>query len=182
MSKFVISILLCLGLISFNVFGKDESQTYLQKLPDEFAQLNVKEVGSAKFSVLFWDIYNSTLYTPTGEYSYTEKANKLIFKIEYLKDISSADLIERTVEQWQHLNIPKAQYSAFIPRLQAIWPDISAGDSLAMLVENNTAIFYFNNDQIGMVEQPEFYQLFLDIWLSPKTSQAKLRSQLLGEA
>ena len=139
-----------------------------------------KLLGQAKFSVLFWDIYNSTLYTESGSYLHEVSTQSLIFEIEYLKDITKNDLLERTIEQWQHLRIPESQYSKFIPRLKVIWPDISSGDKLAMLVKNKQSVFFFNNLRIGQIEQKEFSKLFLDIWLSPRTSQIELRKQLLG--
>jgi hypothetical protein len=64
--------------------------------------------------------------------------------------------------------------------LEKIWPDIKEGDSLSLYVSNNKSTFYFNNDLIGEIEQQEFSQLFLDIWLSKNTSEPKLRLELLG--
>jgi len=48
-------------------------------------------------------------------------------------------------------------------------------------VLNNQSVFYFNDVKVGSIEEKEFGELFLSIWLSPKTSQKKLRNQLLGE-
>ena len=159
------------------------SNSYLDELPNDFGKLNFKAVGSAKFSVLFWDIYNSTLYTKSGQYlpSNEYPPNSLIFEIEYLRDISAEDLLKRTIEQWQHLGISKTQYQHYIPLLICIWPDISVGDKLALLVDGQHSIFYFNHLKIGVIEQQDFSTLFLNIWLSPNTSQAKLRAQLLGD-
>jgi hypothetical protein len=153
----------------------------IDTLPKGFRQLNFKEVGSAKFSVLFWDIYNSTLYTKSGSYLHNSSPNSLFFEIEYLRDITTNDLVDRTIEQWKYLEIAESQYSKFVPTLKAIWPDISSGDKLAMLLENNQSVFYFNDVRVGNIEAKEFSKLFLDIWLSPKTSETKLRNQLLGE-
>ena len=43
------------------------------------------------------------------------------------------------------------------------------------------AFFYFNKVHIGRIDDHTFGQIFLDIWLAEKTSQPKLRSQLLGQ-
>lgn len=153
----------------------------IETLPNNFSELNFKEVGSAKFSVLFWDIYNSTLYTKSGRYLHNNSPKSLLFEIEYLRDITSIDLVDRTIEQWKHLDIAESEYRQFVPILKAIWPDISSGDKLTMLLQNNQSVFYFNDVRVGHIEAKEFSKLFLDIWLSPNTSQAKLRNQLLGE-
>ncbi|WP_299267846.1 chalcone isomerase family protein [uncultured Psychrosphaera sp.] len=149
------------------------------QLPEELETLAFNKVGSAQFSVLFWDIYNSHLFTKSGRYEENSDQD-VIFKIEYLKDISADELIKRTVEQWQHLKYKKSDYEAFIPRLKSLWPNISAGDSLTLYRNNQSTEFYFNNMNIGVIDNEEFYKLFLAIWLSPDTSEPELRQSLIG--
>lgn len=139
-----------------------------------------KKVGTAKFSVLFWDIYQSTLYTPSGSYSSESQPETLVFKITYLKDISAENLLERTIEQWQHLKVPEKSYEAFIPVLEKLWPNIRAGDTLTLHLKDEQSLFYYNDEYIGLVDEKEFGQLFLSIWLSPNTSQRNLRAELIG--
>lgn len=182
MCKLLCITLLFINSIIFvaNANANDDNILEIDKLPEDFSQLNFKEVGRAKFSVLFWDIYNSTLYTKSGSYVHESSTEPLIFEIEYLKNITMDDLLERTVQQWKHLEIPVEEYNKFIPALKAIWPDISSGDKLTMLVKNKQSIFYFNDVKAGRINEEAFSQLFLAIWLSPKTSQTTLRNQLLG--
>jgi hypothetical protein len=149
------------------------------QLPEELETLAFNKVGSAQFSVLFWDIYNSHLFTKSGRYEENSDQD-VIFKIEYLKDITAKELIKRTVEQWQHLKYKKSDYEAFIPRLKSLWPNISAGDSLTLYRNNQSTEFYFNNMNIGVIDNEEFYKLFLAIWLSPDTSEPELRQSLIG--
>jgi len=177
----MINIILILVLFINGVISvaNASSEKLLERLPVEYKKLGFKEVGKAKLSVLFWDIYNSSLYTKSGNYHHESSPASILFKIEYLKDITTEDLLERTVEQWKHLNISESQYTPYISRLKAIWPNISSGDSLTMLVEDKKSIFYLNNVKVGVIADKAFSKIFLDIWLSPKTSQVKLRAQLL---
>ncbi|WDE04189.1 chalcone isomerase family protein [Thalassomonas viridans] len=135
-------------------------------------------VGQAQFSVLFWDIYQSRLYTSSGQFSRDEKP--LLFEINYQKDISRRELLSATIEQWQHLAVAEQDYQQYIPRLEALWPDISAGDSLTLFSDHRGSYFYFNGNYLGRITDAEFAGLFLDIWLSPKTSRPRLRQDLLG--
>ena len=137
-----------------------------------------KEVGRAKFSVFFFDIYQSRLLTPTGIFQFDKKP--YLFEITYLKDISSTDLIERTIEQWEHLNLNKESYQKYAAMLGKLWPNIVASDKLAIHINDKQSDFYFNNVFIGAVNDGEFGDLFLSIWLSPDTSQPELRNKLLG--
>lgn len=181
MINYIYIVFILVSSVIFVASANNENILPIEELPKDVSDLNFKVVGSAKFSVLFWDIYNSTLYTKSGKYLHKSSPESLLFEIEYLKDITTNDLVERTVQQWKYLDISESEYSKFIPILKVIWPDISSGDKLAMLLQNNQSVFYFNDMKVGHIEEKEFSKLFLDIWLSPKTSQTKLRSQLLGE-
>lgn len=143
-------------------------------------QFSFKLIGETTFSILFWDLYKSKLLTTTGKYPLDNKQERLIYEIHYLTDISKSDLIKRTIEQWQHIGVPEKSFKDFIPQLEQIWPNITKGDTLSLLIYNHSSAFYFNQQYIGAIEAPEFGHTFLDIWLSKKTSQPKLRSELLG--
>jgi hypothetical protein len=139
------------------------------------------QVGSATLTFLFWDVYRSSLYTSTGDYPLDNNQQVLVLKIDYLRDIDKAELIEQTIAQWQHLGLKEEDFNQFVPRLAEIWPDITAGDSLALLVNDKMGHFYLNNLSIGGIEDNNFSKIFIDIWLSKKTSQPRLRKQLIGK-
>lgn len=171
----LMSLVLCVFIVTSFKAASNES------LNDIKEKHQLTTVGEARFSVFFWDIYDSKLYTKTGSYSTKTPPNDIIlFEITYLRDIRKNDLIEKTIEQWQHLNINKSIYQPYLPELSTIWPDIKKGDSLALYIHHNQSQFFFNGNAIGAIEDPSFHQNFIDIWLSPKTSQPKLREKLIG--
>lgn len=157
------------------------SETQFTHLSKLFETNELIEVGNTTFSILFWDLYQSKLSTTSGNYPLYNKSHYLLYEIKYLADISSDDLIKRTKEQWQHLGISKSRYQDFVPKLKAIWPDITKGDTLSLLVDNKASHFYFNEKYIGSLVDDDFGQFFLDIWLADNTSQPKLRAELLGK-
>jgi hypothetical protein len=63
----------------------------------------LKKVGEAKLQVLFWDVYNSSLYSQTGQYQAESFPQAL--KIDYLRNIDANDLIEKTQDEWEKLGI-----------------------------------------------------------------------------
>lgn len=167
-------------LVMFLLFVPLTQAMTTEKLPtDNLVKTHLKMVGEAQFSVLFWDIYYSRLYTPTG--TFETVSTDTVFEIKYQRDISQVDLIDRTIEQWQHLDFPAAKYQAFVPKLAELWPDIKKGDTLALLVDQQSSYFYFNDQYLGKIEGELFAPLFLAIWISPKTSQPRLRQQLIGK-
>lgn len=156
-----------------------KSQKIPELLPNDLTQMGFSKLGEAKFSVVFWDVYISRLYSRSGTY-FTNKPQDLLFSITYLRDISADDLIDNTQDQWRQLGFSPQQYLAFIPQLEAIWPDVQKGDNLTLFKINNQSVFYLNSKKIGSIADSQFQQMFLDIWLSVDTSEPKLRQQLLG--
>lgn len=150
----------------------------IEIIPKSLDKSAVQLVGKAQFSVLFWDIYQSRLYTATGEYQGVNAP--LIFEINYQRDIRKDELIERTIEQWQQLGLLASEYDAYISPLNTLWPDIKQGDTLALRLSNSNSLFYFNDQYLGKIDDPKFAKTFLNIWLSENTSQPRLRKELLG--
>lgn len=147
----------------------------------------LKPVGSARLSVLFWDIYQSTLYSADGTFSrddlLPESQRRLALNIQYLRDIEADELIEATADEWDKLGVLKATYQPWLTQLAAIWPDIQENDELLFVLDDaENGIFYFNHSEIGRVDSPEFAKQFLRIWLDPQSSYPKLRNKLIGRA
>lgn len=164
----------CLSVPSALVMADKLSKSYTEK----YFQI----LGKAKFSFLFWDVYESQLLTSDGQQPFSNLCQYSLFEINYLRDISQIELIDNTVEQWQHLALSESTYSAFLPLLKNIWPDIKTGDQLAMLNQADTTFFYLNQQKIGEIVDATFAKAFLNIWLDENTSEPKLRKKLLGDS
>lgn len=137
-------------------------------------------VGETTFSIFFFDLYKSQLLTTSGKYPVEIEKENILFNINYLVGISSDDLIKNTIDQWLYLGIAREKYQSYLPELKAIWPDIKKGDSLSLLIQQKRSVFYFNKQYIGVINDAQFGQLFLAIWLSENTSEPSLRHELLG--
>ena len=140
-----------------------------------------KLLGQAKLSILFWDIYESKLFTSDGKLPLSNDCQYSMFEIQYLRDITKQELLDNTLSQWQHLAIKQAEYTSYLAMLESIWPDIKSGDQLTLLNNATTTVFYFNKEKVGEIESEQFADLFLRIWLDENTSEPKLRQQLLGD-
>ncbi|MBV7314514.1 chalcone isomerase family protein [Shewanella sp. NIFS-20-20] len=137
-------------------------------------------VGRTQMSVMWFDIYRATLTNPSGEYQAFTPPLKL--EIEYQRDISAADLVSATDEQWQHLGVFNDYRQAWVQQLQGLWPDVSEGDRLALMwYADGSSQFYFNDQAIGSRLAAQFGHCFLAIWLSQHTSHPQRRLELIGE-
>ena len=143
----------------------------------------LKKVGEAEFSYLFWDVYDSVLFNLSGSmdqsYEWFEQV-PLVLEIRYKRDIDAQDLIDNTVDQWQHLGIAREDYEAYVPWLKEVWPNLKKGDRLALLMQDGHSVFFYNQVEIARQSDPYFGRLFLDIWLSVDTSEPELRNGLLS--
>jgi hypothetical protein len=139
----------------------------------------LQKVGDGTMSWMFFDIYDASLFTTNGDYQ--SNIYPQMLTINYLKSINKNRLIKATEEQWSLQGFNNSQMKLWIQSLQQIWPDIKSGDSLTFYVaENKKSYFYHNQTLLGGINSEGFPEGFLAIWLSDKTSQPKLRLQLLG--
>ncbi|MEP0203927.1 MAG: chalcone isomerase family protein [Halioglobus sp.] len=137
------------------------------------------KVGEAKLKVLFWDVYNSTLYSDNGRYR--EGQVPLRLDIQYLLDIESNELVARTAQEWDELGLEHENREEWLTNLSNLWPDVSKDDVLTIeLDDNNRSTFYRNGELLGTIEDRAFGASFIDIWLSPDTTRPKLRTSLIG--
>ena len=178
--KYLYLILICLYMTSSYVLAQSSTTCANEGESYQAIKSELKTVGKAKLKVWFWNVYNSKLYTNTGHY---KKDNQcILFEIDYLRTIKKEDLIHNTIENWQHIGIPETSYQPYIETLESMWPEIKEGDQLALKVVSNKSEFYYNGKPIGVIDGHIFGPMFLQIWLSKKTTQPKLRKKLLGES
>jgi len=137
------------------------------------------KVGEAKLRVLFWDIYYSRLYTETGGYQRGMRPLKL--EIQYLLDIKSDALVERTRSEWDDQGLSHQNQEQWLAALRELWPDVSQNDVLVLEIdENNRSTFFHNGTELGAIDDAGFGQQFVDIWLAPTTTRPELRLSLIG--
>ena len=140
----------------------------------------LKKVGEAKLEILFWDIYTSELFSPSGRYQ--KDILPIALKIKYLRNIAAKDLIAKTLEEWLKLGISEDQAKPWLAQLQQLWPNIQKSDELTLLVkEDRSSEFFFNGQSLGQLPDNEFGSSFLRIWLDENCSYPKLRKKLIGE-
>ena len=90
-------------------------------------------------------------------------------------------LIERTHAEWEAMGREHPRQDDWLTELQALWPDIQAGDVLTLDIdERGHAVFHRNGQALGAVDDPDFGQHFADIWLSPESTRPELRLALIG--
>jgi hypothetical protein len=135
---------------------------------------DLKKRGQGEMNYLFWTLYSAELYT-------TPSNSERALKIRYYHSIDSKDLVDATKDQWIKLGYSSNSIQRWLKPLYKMWPNVKAGSTLTIRVaEDNISQFYFDEQPIGTIQDKNFGEAFLDIWLSENTSEPRLREQLLG--
>ena len=102
--------------------------------------------------------------------------------MQYARSLVGREIAKRSlVEMRRQASIDEAKAQAWLAAMEAAFPDVKSGDRLTGQYEPGSgARFYFNGQLRQRIPDAEFARLFFGIWLSPKTSEPALRTQLLG--
>jgi hypothetical protein len=101
--------------------------------------------------------------------------------IRYAMNIKGRDLSKRSIEEMRNIGVTDdAKLRRWEEVMDRLFPDIKPGDRLVGLhLPGREARFYNQERLLGTVPDPEFARAFFGIWLDERTSQPKLRAQML---
>jgi hypothetical protein len=139
--------------------------------------IDLKEVGKTEMNWLFWKLYDIRLLSADGQYQ--PQKYPVAIAIRYARDISAEQLVSSTIDEWSRQQIKWKP--SWQDALRNIWPDVAEGDEIILRVDQNLrSQFYFNDQNIGTIEDEQFAPAFLSIWLSGNTLKPELRNRLIN--
>lgn len=103
----------------------------------------------------------------------------IALQLTYKRDIPSIGIVNASVDHMRELGASEQQLAVWGPAMTRIFPDVKPGDQIVGIYRPGTAIFLYNNREIGQINDAEFARLFFGIWLDPRTTEPKLRNRLL---
>ena len=140
---------------------------------------DLREVGRASLKAMFWPIFDSTLFSPDGQFKQVEPG--LALEIQYRRKLGSDALIASTRREWQKLSLYSEESEAWLAEAARLWPSLERGDRLLLKVDDDLGSeFYFNERLLGTLADPEFTRRFLAIFISERSSYPRLRDRLVG--
>ncbi len=166
-------LLIVIGLCS----GIGPINSAANTLPNQAEVL--EKCGEARLTVMFWDVYDSTLYAPQGDYR--PGVRPLRLEIRYLRNIKAKDLVKQTRKEWQAQGVMSPQHADWLTQLEAFWPDVADNDVITLDLDTaGTSTFSFNGSVVGQISDSQFGEDFAGIWLAPTTTRPELRAALIG--
>ena len=142
---------------------------------------HAEKVGDGRLTVMFWDIYDASLYAPHGRWS---TAQPFALRLSYLRDIPGHKIADKSIEEIRKQGFDnEIRLADWHAQLTRIFPDVDDQTSLTgIYTQSGTTYFFSNSRAIGRITDPEFGHYFFDIWLGQKTTAPALRAQLLGRS
>ncbi len=138
--------------------------------------------GSGRLSFLGLHVYDARLWVPEGFQPADYASTPLALELIYARTLYGRLIAERTIAEMRKVGqLSEAQAQAWQAEMTKIFPDVGKGDRITGVQRpGEAARFYVNAQQRGELRDAAFVPLFFGIWLSPRTSEPKLRQALLG--
>ena len=134
-------------------------------------------LGQATYRFLFMDIYEASLAVSSKDFSFPQTV-PFELTLTYKRNFRKKSIMAETLKQWRLQGI--APQAGWITKLEALIPDVQAGDALVLLVDANyTSHVSLNDTPLGSVSDPAFSKAFAGIWLAAETTHPEFRKQLL---
>ncbi|QWE04131.1 chalcone isomerase family protein [Polynucleobacter sp. JS-JIR-II-50] len=133
--------------------------------------------GSGRLTWWGLHIYDASFYR-VGSLSSSEFA----LDMRYQKSFSGKSIANRSAEEMKRTGVPDDQASLWGKELASFLPNVESGQTLTAVYSlKQGTVFYYDGKQIAHIPGAEFSKAFFGIWLDPKTSAPKLRTELLGQ-
>jgi hypothetical protein len=138
--------------------------------------------GEGRLRYLGLHVYDIRLWAESELGSRDLLSQPLALELEYARTLEGKAIAERSLKEMQGLGaIDAALAERWLQQMRQILPDVKKGDRITGVQRpGEAARFFVNGQPRGEVRDAEFTRLFFGIWLSPRTSQPKLREALLG--
>lgn len=159
------------------------STTVAKKPPEEVlaALPGAHYRGSGKLTFLRLHVYDASLWVQSNFNPEGFEKQALALELAYARSLKGELIAERSlVEMRKHIEVSPPQAELWLAEMKRIFPDVAAGDRITGLqFPGESTRIYFNGKLRGEVRDADFTRAFFSIWLSPRTSEPKLRLALL---
>jgi len=162
------------------------NQTLLSPLPSKVIETwnGLEFIGQTSLHRFGFHVYDSSYWEVNKATASKQICSSICaLSITYARKIRAQQLLSSTKKEWLRLGFAD-QYpiDAWLVELSKIWPDVEKGDQLILVASNDGRSTFFNmHQELGTIEDPEFGNAFLSIWISDNARFSKNRKELLGE-
>ena len=136
-------------------------------------------IGEGVLKIFIWDIYKLRLFSETNIY---DRNKTFVLEFEYLRDTSKASVIRASIIELKKLNLSNSKLEKWKKYLEKSIKDMKAGEKAALLFRPNVGLTFFAFDKFNInIDDIEFANSYIDIWLGENTARPKLRRKITGQ-
>ena len=153
----------------------------LQVRPEVAAVRGAVPTAPVRLKVWGFEVYDARLWTPAG-FRHSQYAQyPFALELQYLRKLEGAQIASRSVDEMRRAgSVTDAQAQSWLAAMRALFPNVSAGERITGVnLPGEGAEFWVNGQRVGAVKDLTFARLFFGIWLDERTSEPKMRAQLL---
>jgi Chalcone isomerase-like len=167
------------ALIGFMICAQALATT-LPEVQADIAQARLG--GEGKLRVLGFEVYDARLWVGPDFNAERFVQHDFALEIAYLRNFDNVDIAKRSVKEMRRVAVVSdAQAQQWLQTMTEVFPDVKKGDRLTGIHRaDGSARFLFNGKPLAQIDDKEFAPAFFAIWLSPKTSQPRLRERLFS--
>ena len=153
----------------------------LQERPEVAAVRGAVPTAPVRLKVWGFEVYDARLWTPAGFRHSQYAQHPFALELQYLRKLEGAQIASRSLDEMRRVgSITEAQAQSWLAAMRALLPNVSAGERITGLnLPGEGAEFWVNGQRVGAVKDPVFARLFFGIWLDERSSEPKMRAQLL---
>ena len=138
--------------------------------------------GQGRLAFFGLPVYDARLWVRDGFAAAEWQRSPLLLELDYARTLYGRQIAERSLKEVRRQSdIDDAKGERWVAEMARLYPDVRRGDRISGLYRPDGATrIFFNGTAQGDIHDADFTRLFFGIWLSPQTSEPKLREQLLG--
>lgn len=160
-----------------SVMAADDQRPELKELIPQY-----RLIGKGRLTFWGLQIYDARLWASPGFSTDSLAAQPFALELAYLRSFDKKAIAERSIKEMRRAApVNEDQANAWTAELLRVLPSTKAGDRVTGVNRPGAGVlFLLNGKPTGEIRDLEFARQFFGIWLSPQTSEPKLRSALLA--
>lgn len=148
----------------------------------EAAWPSVRLQGRGTLRYLGFAVYEARLWSAAGFAADAYERSAFALELVYARRLEGAAIAERSIELMRRsADFAESRAAEWLASMRRAFPDVAPGDRLSGLHRPvGTAAFFHNGRATASIDDALYARLFFGIWLDARTTEPRLRGQLLG--
>jgi len=140
-----------------------------------------QRVGKARFTVVFFDIYDAELFAPDGR---LDRAGPYALRLTYLINAKKARIVSQTVKEMKRqTSASAAQIDGWIPLMERHFISMDKGTSADFIhTADGRLVLVAEGRVLSEITDRDFITALMDVWLGPKVRDKSFQRALMGQS